>query len=718
MVTEFQKNMLKVSRLIVCLGALLLCGCVETPEYAVVNLKASPPEGGTVSSNPPGPEYNIGMNVTFKAVAKPGYVFLGWEGYVSDTLNTVTKTITGDKYNEKTMATAVFAKAYTLRVNATPANGGTVTISPPPARDSTYEDGTKVKVQAKPESGYKFYRWSGASSDSTSKIEITMGRNTPPLTANFVQASKLTVNATPEEGGTVAITPTPDPDSTYYVKQPVNVEAKPNRAMGYIFNGWSGDTTSTFSAIQLSMSRGRNVTANFVKANKLRVIVSPTGGGTVTIAPPPPKDSIYNAGTFVTAQAMAQSGYRFDGWSGDTTSSNAAIRLPMNIGWTLIANFVKGYTLTVTEKTVDGEILVKKEEKHDAGTQVTVTASDRANYRFYGWSGALSSTDSIITITMDRDTLLNANFVKVFKLTVNATPEEGGTVIITPPPNSDSTYDVRQPVNIEATPKSGYKFDGWSGDTTSTLSAIRLSMNRRWNVTAKFVKVNKLNVAVSTTGGGTVTLLPRPPLDSIYDAGTQVIATAVPKSGYRFDRWSGDTTSTDPEIRLSMNRGRTLIANFVRVYKLTVIGMTANGKDTLWGPRDSLYNKGTQVPVTAPEINGYRFERWAGAYTGYVSEGAVTVDTNKLAIAIYVRLYTLTINKNIDGGMTAPSGTSSYAEGTEVHVIAKSNAGYKFTTWSGASTETTLTTVVTMNGPNTNKILTANFIRQTAKIRR
>jgi hypothetical protein len=203
-----------------------------------------------------------------------------------------------------------------------------------------------------------------------------------------------------------------------------------------------------------------------------------------------------------------------------------------------------------------------------------------------------------------------------------------------------------------------------------------------------------------------VTILPRPPMDSIYDAGTQVIATAEPQPGYSFDKWSGDTTSTNNEIRLSMHSGRTIVANFVKVYKLTVIRMTATG-DTLL-VRDSLYNKGTYVPVTAPEISGYRFERWFGALTGKVSEGTITMDTNKLAIAIYMRLYTLAIYNNpIGGGTTIPPDTS-YDEGTRVHVTARSNMGYRFNRWSGESTDTTRTTVITMNG---HKTLTANYSR-------
>jgi len=492
-VTEFKKNMLKISRLIVCLGALLLCNCVEIPEYAVVNLKASPPEGGTVSSNPSGPEYNIGMNVKFTAVEKEGYMFKRWEGCVSDTLNIVTKTITGDKYNENTTATAYFAKVYKLRLIPVPADGGTVTASPPPAKFKNdtliYETGTRVRAEAAADSGYRFYRWSGASSSTDTIITITMGRDMS-LTANFVKVYKLTVNANPEEGGTVTIAPPPNSDSTYDVGQPVNVEAAPNP--GYRFDKWSGDTASTYPAIRLSMTRHWKVTANFVKVYKLSVIVSPAGGGTVTLSPPLPRDSTYDAGTRITARVTENPGYRFDGWSGDTTSTNTEIRIPMNRDRSLIAKFVKVYKLTVIEKTANGDILAEREKKYDAGTQVTVTASEIDNYRFDRWTGALTSRSGAVEIIMDDDKELFANYVRMYKLTVDVIPPEGGTVTISPPPPSDSAYASGTQITVTAKPYSEYRFSRWSGASTSTSTTISIPMNTDKTLTAEFAELELL----------------------------------------------------------------------------------------------------------------------------------------------------------------------------------------------------------------------------------
>lgn len=70
---------------------------------------------------------------------------------------------------------------YTLSTSSSPSNGGTISLNP---SGGTYEDGTIVTVTANSASGYQFNNWSGASSSSSSSIQITMDGD-KNLTANF-----------------------------------------------------------------------------------------------------------------------------------------------------------------------------------------------------------------------------------------------------------------------------------------------------------------------------------------------------------------------------------------------------------------------------------------------------------------------------------------------------------------------------------------------------
>jgi len=498
MVTELQKNMLKISRLIVCLGALLLCDCVEIPEYAVVNLKASPPEGGTVSSNPSGPEYNIGTVVTFNAVAKPGYVFLRWEGCVSDTLNSVTKTITGNKYNEYTMATAYFAKAYTLRVNAT--DGGTVTISPPPPRDSTYKDSTLVTVQAEPKSGYRFDGWSGDTTLTNAEIRFPMNRGRT-LIANFVKMYKLTVIRMAPAGNTWDTLKVWD--SLYNEGARVTVTA--SELNGYRFERWFGALTGV-SEGTITMDANKLAIAVYVRLYTLTINNNPIEGGTTTLF----GTSTYDEGTEVYVTARSNMGYRFYSWSGASTNTTPTTVITMSGFKTLTANYMRvKYRLEIinVSPTGNGTVDVKVNGISttnngtidiDSGAVVTVTATANVNYKFTKWSGTVPASvandtnelsNASISFTMTGTVSnLTANFVRVYKLTVNVNPTYGGTVTIYPPPPSDSTYTSGTQITVTAVPSNGFKFNGWSGALTGSNNPSTFTMSDNRTLTANFVQ--------------------------------------------------------------------------------------------------------------------------------------------------------------------------------------------------------------------------------------
>lgn len=59
---------------------------------------------------------------------------------------------------------------------------------------------------------------------------------------------------------------------------------------------------------------------------------------------------------------------------------------------------------------------------------------------------------------------------------------------------------------------------------------------------------------------GTVTL---DKYGSPYIVGTEIELTAIPNAGYVFDSWSGDITSTDNPISITMNSDKTITANYL-----------------------------------------------------------------------------------------------------------------------------------------------------------
>jgi len=124
--------------------------------------------------------------------------------------------------------------------------------------------------------------------------------------------------------------------------------------------------------------------------------------------------------------------------------------------------------------------------KYDAETEVTVTAVPSTNYRFDKWTGDASGSNNPITITMDSDKSITANFVRQYTLTIAA--GSGGT---TDPAPGTYTHDSGIQVTVKAIPSTGYQFSGWSGSASGTTNPTTVTMDNDKSVTASFTAIPK-----------------------------------------------------------------------------------------------------------------------------------------------------------------------------------------------------------------------------------
>ncbi|GAG53404.1 unnamed protein product, partial [marine sediment metagenome] len=222
------------------------------------------------------------------------------------------------------------------------------------------------------------------------------------------------------------------------------------------------------------------------------------------------------------------------------------------------ANFIRQYTLTVAAGTGGTTDPSPGEHIFDTGTEVNITATPDTNYRFSGWTGDVPSgheNDNPITITMDSDKSVTANFIRQYTLTVAA--GTGGT---TDPSPGEHIFDTGTEVNITATPDTNYRFSGWTGDVPSgheNDNPITITMDSDKSVTANFIRQYTLTVAAGT--GGTTDPSPG---THLQDSGTQVTITAIPSSGYEFSSWGEDASGTTNPITITMDSDKSVIANF------------------------------------------------------------------------------------------------------------------------------------------------------------
>ena len=577
----------------------------STKKYTLTTT-ATPTAGGTITG---AGNYKDGTVVTVKATPATGYIFTGWSGDATGTSTSIGITMDGNK-----SVTATFKAVYTLSTSASPAAGGTVSGA------GSYNSGDVVTVKATPAAGYIFTGWSGDATGTSTSIAITVDGN-KSVTANFqVKAPDkytLTTTTLPAAGGTVIGA------GSYNSGDVVSVKAIP--ATGYIFTGWSGDVTGTSSSVSITMDGNKSVTANFQLIKyTLAAVATPTAGGTASGA------GSYNSGDVVTAKATPAAGYVFIGWSGDASGTSTSIAITMDGNKSVTANFqVKApdkYTLATTTLPAAGGTVIGA-GSYNSGDVVTVKATPATGYIFTGWSGDVTGTSSSVSITMDGNKSVTANFQLIkYTLAAVATPTAGGTV------SGAGSYNSGDVVTVKATPATGYIFTGWSGDVTGTSSSVTITMDGSKSVTANFqLKAPDkytLTTAASPSAGGAVSGA------GSYNSGDVVMVKATPATGYIFTGWSGDATGTSTSVSITMDDSKSVIANFQLKtpdkYTLTataspVEGGTVNGAGN--------YDAGATVTITVTPATGYIFTGWSGDIVDTSPEVTLVMSSDKTVTA-------------------------------------------------------------------------------------
>lgn len=113
---------------------------------------------------------------------------------------------------------------------------------------------------------------------------------------------------------------------------------------------------------------------------------------------------------------------------------------------------------------------------YNEGTAVKITATPAKGWKFVGWSGDVSGNVSSTSIIMNRNKNIIANFSKIAYILTVAVKGNG----VTSPAAGGYAYDADSIITISAIPDNGYRFDGWSGNVASPLSAtttVRLDQN-------------------------------------------------------------------------------------------------------------------------------------------------------------------------------------------------------------------------------------------------
>lgn len=189
------------------------------------------------------------------------------------------------------------------------------------------------------------------------------------------------------------------------------------------------------------------------------------------------------------------------------------------------------------------------------------------------------------------------------------------------------------------------------------------------------------------------------PLSKIVSEGTHTVSVpsiiAEDDVEYNFKQWENGSTS--PSRIINIISDTTITAEYEEVTpqprELTIKSEPINVEVTLNSeligdtPVTVTVEEGSHivsVPDTVEETSGkYGFISWEDGSTSATRTVEVLSDTTIIATyeEIVPSLYTLTVQPNINGITSPPSGIHEYVEGTEVEVTAYPNEGYQFDYW-------------------------------------
>jgi len=325
--------------------------------------------------------------------------------------------------------------------------------------------------------------------------------------------------------------------------------------------------------------------------------ISCTTGGTTD---PVPGTYTYTDGSTVTIRAIPDSGYQFSGWSGDVSGTTNPLTLTMDRDYNVVANFSQvpppppQYTLTVSVSPSGSGSVSPSGGTYTAGTQVTLTATPASGWRFDRWSGSISSTSNPVTITMDGNKSVTANFVyasaPVVEFYINNRRVDQNTFICLNTTQlqfvlksdknlSGATVSVSGTANASISLSPANVLTQWVGNWTAPgegrYTVTCTASYPGGTVTAACLEVaygeitappGETALVFDIIGQGSV-VVTEPEGKTVVPENSIVRVQAFPAPGWRFRSWGGDVVGLSKEPYLSfMASGNSMmiIAEFER----------------------------------------------------------------------------------------------------------------------------------------------------------
>jgi hypothetical protein len=631
-----------------------------------ISASADPEEGGSISGEG---TYNCGEEITLTAHADGCYTFIKWTENDVEVFTDASYTFTVN--NDRILVAHFELNTHNIAVEAVPITGGMVS-----GFDYDVPCGEERTVIAIPFTDYVFVNWTNIQGQIVSLMDTFTFNVTGDtlLFANFILKSYfIKLTPSPLGGGSVV------GGGTYSHGEVITVTATPYAI--YKFVNWTeaGEEVSTDSAYTFTVTRSRDLVANFeLKTLDIYLDVNPPDGG---IAVGGGNDIPF--GTLITVTAIANSDYVFLNWTENGIEQCVDADYTFNVTKSrlLIANFKhKNLTVKVFANTPAGGQVSGGATNIPYGEEITVSANVNENYHFGGWweedEHVSDSLNYTFPVTRSRD--LTALFLlNEYDITLEPYPSHGGTV-----DGGGLGIIYGTDITVTATANDFFHFEHW------TENGIVKSVDANYDFT---VTANRHLVAVFSSETFDVTLSADPSDGGTLSGGgtdipylTEVTISASPDDCYIFVSWTeADTVvSTNPDYTFILTADREFVAHFVK--KNFMVTASVNPPEGGTVSIDTAYvDCREEITIIATPNIGYRFINWTKdgdvVWNNEIYTFPVMDTTHVVANFVY-ETHTITLlPQPYEGGQAITSGEYPLGMALTVHAIA--NPEFEFIEW-------------------------------------
>ena len=219
------------------------------------------------------------------------------------------------------------------------------------------------------------------------------------------------------------------------------------------------------------------------------------------------------------------------------------------------------YTLTTSANPTEGGTLLPSSAQFEEGETVVLNATPSKEYVFFSWAG-VSGENSTTSIVMNSDKSVVALFVKKqYSLEISVEGEGEVTEKIIKA-GSSTDYNSGTIVELSANPVSEWVFVEWKGDLSGSENPTQITINKPKKIIAVFQKKQyPLNIEIEGEGSVEEKVI-KPGVPNSYNSGTVVSVKAIPQNGWSFLKWSGDVSSLENPIEITVNMSKNIRAEF------------------------------------------------------------------------------------------------------------------------------------------------------------